>query len=159
MGKKRKKTSPGVLADNRKARFEFQVLEEVECGMQLLGTEVKALREGGGSFADSYVHMDKGEAWLEGFHIRGYSSAAAQAQHDPTRTRKLLLSKKDIERLGAATKQKGLTMVPLRVYLKGRWVKLAVGLAKGKKLYDKRRDEKERIVKREMSRALKERSR
>lgn len=154
MGKK-KKGSPGALATNRRAKFEYHLETKFECGMQLTGTEVKALREGGGSFADAYVHILRGEVWLESFHIRHYSHAAPLANHEPVRSRRLLLKKREIERLAAAADQKGYTIVPTRVYLSGRWIKMEIALARGKKLHDKREAKKEQMVKRDIDRALK----
>ena len=155
MGKKKKKGGPGALAVNRRARFEYHLEDTFECGIELTGTEVKALREGGGSFADAYVHIDGGEVWLESFHIRHYSHASPLLNHEPVRTRRLLLKKREIERLAAAAEQKGYTIVPTRVYVKGRWLKLEIALAKGKKLHDKREAKKEQMVKRDMDRAMK----
>jgi SsrA-binding protein len=145
----------GTLATNRRAGFQYQLLERFECGIELVGTEAKSLREGGASFADAYVHVLGGEAWLEGFHIRPFSHAGPLANHEPVRTRKLLLKRSEIEKLVGGTQQKGYTIVPVRVYTKGRWIKLELALARGKKLHDKREDQKERIVKREIDRALK----
>ncbi len=152
-------TGEGELARNRKAGFEYEILEKFECGIQLTGTEVKSLRGGGGSFADSYVHVDRGEAWLEGFHIRGYEHAGPAFQHPPVRTRKLLLARREIERLRAEAGTRGHTIVPLRVFTRGRWIKLEVAVARGKKLHDKRRAEKERIMDREAARAVRDRRR
>lgn len=155
MGKKKKKGGPEALAVNRRARFEYHLEDTFECGMQLTGTEVKALREGGGSFADAYVHIDEGEVWLESFHIRHYSFASPLVNHEPVRTRRLLLHKREIQRLAAAAEQKGYTIVPTRVYVKGRWLKMEIALARGKKLHDKREAKKEQMVKRDIDRALK----
>ena len=145
----------GTLATNRRASFQYQLLERFECGIELTGTEVKSLREGGASFADAYVHVLGDQAWLEGFHIRHFSHAGPLANHEPVRSRRLLLRRGEIEKLIGATQQKGFTLVPVRVYTKGRWIKLEIALARGKKLHDKREDQKERMVKREMDRALK----
>lgn len=158
-GKKQKKAAKGDLAVNRKARFEYHLLDTFECGIELRGTEVKALREGGASFADAYVHVHRGEALLESFHIRHYSHASPGLNHDPVRSRKLLLKRREIEKMAGLAEQKGYTLVPTRIYTRGRWIKLEVALARGKKLHDKRQDQKQKIAKREMDRAMKERNR
>jgi len=156
-GKKKgaKDEGAGVLAVNRKARFQYHLLDRFECGIELLGTEVKALREGGGSFADAYVHVLNDQALLEGFHIRHYSHAGPLSNHEAVRTRKLLLKKREIARLELETQRKGLTLVPVKVYTRGRWIKLEVALAQGKQKHDKREATKEREAKRDMDRALK----
>lgn len=155
MGKKKSKGTPGALAVNRRARFEYILEDLFECGIQLTGTEVKALREGGGSFADAYVHIDDDEVWLESFHIRPYSHTSPLLNHEPVRPRRLLMHKREIERLSAAAEQKGYTIVPTRLYTKGRWLKIEIALAKGKKLHDKREAKKEQMVKRDIDRAMK----
>jgi SsrA-binding protein len=153
--RKKRKANAGDLATNRRARFDYHLLDTYECGLQLTGTEVKSLREGGASFADAYVHVLHGEALLESFHIRPYSHASPHANHPPVRTRKLLLHRRQIEKLVNASQQKGYTIVPVRIVTRGRWIKLEIALARGKKAHDKREDEKERIVNREMRRAMK----
>lgn len=152
----KKKPSGGDLAFNRKARHEYELIETVECGLELTGAEVKSLREGGGSFADAYVYIDRGQAFLDGFHIRRYSNASKQSPHDPTRTRRLLLHSKQIGALVGKVKAKGYTLVPLRIYPQGRWLKMEVALGKGKRAYDKRQALKAKDARREMDRALKE---
>ncbi len=154
-GKNEKKGYVGTLAENRKARFDYHLSEKYECGIQLLGTEVRSLREGGGSFADAYVHIHRGEAWLESFHIRHYSHAGPLMNHDPVRSRKLLLKSKQLAKLAAKADQKGFTVVPVRLYTEGRWIKLEIALAKGKRSHDKREDKKEQSAKRDIARAMK----
>lgn len=154
---RRAKGEGGDLAVNKKARFLYHLLERFECGMQLTGTEVKSIREGGISFADSYVHVERGQVLIEGFHIRPYTHAGPLANHEPTRLRKLLLSRREIAELETKTQQLGMTLVPTRIYAKGRWIKLEIAVAKGKKLHDKRETEKARVAAREMDRAIKER--
>jgi SsrA-binding protein len=153
--RKKRKAGAGDLASNRRARFDYHLLETYECGLQLLGTEAKSIRQGGASFADAYVHVLRDEAWLESFHIRPYSHASPKANHQPVRSRKLLLHRREIEKLVAGAQQKGYTIVPVRVIARGRWIKLEIALARGKKQHDKREDEKEREVKRDMRRAMK----
>jgi SsrA-binding protein len=141
-----------AIATNRRARHEYAILETVEAGLVLRGTEVKALREGGVSFKDAYATIRNGEAWLLGCHVTPYSHGT-DANHDPERDRKLLLHRREIARLGAKIAERGLTLVPLRLYLKGGRVKVELGLARGKKLHDKRSALREREVRREMDRA------
>lgn len=154
MGKKKKKNS-GDFATNRRARFDYQLLDRFECGIQLQGSEVKSLREGGANFSDAWVHVEEGEAWLESLFIQPYRFAGPYNNHEPVRPRKLLLHRKEIARLEAGSEQKGYTIVPVRIFPQGRWIKVEVALAQGKKKVDKRQDEKERIVQREMRRAMK----
>jgi SsrA-binding protein len=146
------------LAQNRRALHDYHVLERLEAGVQLTGTEVKAARAGKVQLKDSYVAFDGDQAWLIGAHISPYSHGNRQ-NHDPERKRKLLLKRREIERLFGRTQVKGLTVIPLAVYLKGNWIKLELGLAQGKKLYDKREAEKRRVLDREMEEAVRERAR
>ena len=143
-----------VLARNRKARHDYHILETFEAGMVLRGTEVKSARQGKIQLKDSYVEVRDGEAWLVGAHISPYSHGNRQ-NHDPDRPRKLLLSKREIDKLFGRSIIRGQTIVPLAVYLKGSWIKAEIALAQGKKLYDKRRAEKKKIQEREMQEALK----
>jgi len=138
-----------TVVSNRKARHNFHILESVEAGIALLGSEIKSIRAGRVSLGDAYVKPDKGELWLLHAHIARYEASTYQ-NHEPLRPRKLLLHKKEITRLASETSEKGLTLVPLRLYLKGGLAKLEVALAKGKKLYDKR----ESIARRETARTL-----
>ncbi len=140
-----------VVSTNRKARFEYFISDTYEAGLVLRGTEIKSIRQGKMSLQEAYVRTDGEEAWLVGAHIAPYDQAS-YAQHDPTRDRKLLLHKKEIRQLWNAIRIKGMTIVPLRVYLKAGRAKLEVGVARGKKQYDKRESIKERDMKREISR-------
>jgi len=141
-----------TVATNRRARHEYEILETVEAGLVLRGTEVKSLRAGQVNFKDSYATMRNGEAWLVGCHVSPYSHGT-DANHDPERDRKLLLHAREITRLGAKIAERGLTLVPLRLYFRHGRVKLELGLARGKKLHDKRSALREREVRREMDRA------
>ena len=140
---------------NRTATFEYFIEDKFDAGMVLTGTEVKALREGKASFNDSYCLMDHGELYIKGLHISPYSHGS-YANHAPTRDRKLLLKKKEINRIVQKLKEKGFTIVPLRIYFNDRgFAKIQVGLGKGKKLHDKRETIKERETEREIKRYLK----
>jgi SsrA-binding protein len=143
------------IATNRRARHEYEILETIEAGLVLRGTEVKSLRDSQVTFKDSYATVRNGEGWLRGCHINPYSHGT-DANHDPERDRKLLLHKKEITRLAAKVAERGWTLVPLRLYLKDGRVKIELGLARGKKLHDKRSAIKERDVKREMDHAARE---
>jgi len=147
------KTDDGVkvLAINRKARFNYAIQEAFECGISLVGTEVKSIKEGRFSFDDSYALVEKGELWLIGFHVTPYAFGN-RANHDPLRRRKLLVHRKEIKRLARIVDERGLTLVPLRFYLRRGIVKCELGIAKGKKLFDKRDDIRKRDQKREMER-------
>jgi SsrA-binding protein len=147
-----------LLADNRKALHDFEILESFEAGVVLLGTEVKSIREGRTNLRDSYARVDKGEVFAFNIHISPYSHRG-YVDHEPLRKRKLLLHKAEIRKLIGKTVEKGLTLVPLRMYLKNGRVKLAVGLARGKKAHDKRETIKRREVDRETRAAVKERVR
>jgi SsrA-binding protein len=157
MAKKgKRKAAPGDVATNRQASFRYNLLERWEAGIQLQGSEVKSLREGGVQLKDSYAELRDGEVWLQNMHIAPYKPAA-QDNHEPERPRKLLLHKREIERLIGKTAEKGLTLVPTRVYFKGPHAKVEIALARGKDVGDKRRSLKEREQKREIERALSER--
>ena len=143
------------IAVNRRARHEYFIEESFEAGIVLTGSEVKSLRAGKAQLKDSYARIERGEAWLLNAHISEYSPAA-QFGHEPTRRRKLLLHAREIERLLGKTKESGLTLVPLRLYFKHGRAKVELGLARGKKMYDKRESIKERETKREMDRAMKQ---
>ncbi len=140
-----------VVSTNKKARFEFFILETYEAGLVLKGTEIKSVRNGQISLQEAYVRTNGEEIWLVGAHVAPYEHASAY-QHDPKRDRKLLMHKKEIRKLFDEVRIKGMTLVPIRVYLKGGKAKLEIGLAKGKKQYDKRDSIKERDVERETSR-------
>lgn len=140
-----------VVSTNKKARFEFFILETFEAGLVLKGTEIKSVRNGQISLQEAYVRTNGEEIWLVGAHVAPYEHASA-FQHDPKRERKLLLHKREIRKLFDEVRIKGLTIVPIRVYLKDGKAKLEIGLAKGKKQYDKRELIKERDMERETSR-------
>lgn len=141
------------IAINRRARHEYHIEETVEAGIALLGSEVKALREGKANLSDSYARVEHGEVWLQNAHISPYGPAS-QFGHEPTRARKLLLHRAEIERLQGKVKERGLTLVPLRLYFaKGR-AKVELALAKGKKLHDKRDSIRAREMQRDIDRAL-----
>ena len=143
-----------IVATNRKAFHEYHILETFEAGVQLRGSEVKSIREGKASLKQAYILIRKGEAWLRGTHIPTYSHTGFEG-HEPVRDRKLLLHKKEIQRINSKLAEKGLTAVPTKLYFKGGLIKLEFGLAKGKKLYDKRDTKKKRDVERDIQRALK----
>ena len=144
---------PRVVAANRRARFEFHVLEQLECGIALTGTEVKSLRTGQCSIVEAFAMVRNGEMWLVGAHIAEYAQGNVH-NHVPTRERKLLLHRKEIERWHARVKEKGVTIVPLSLYFKGSRAKLEIALCKGKKLYDKREDQRKKDDRREIERAM-----
>ncbi len=139
---------------NRKARHEYSVLQTFEAGIVLLGTEVKSLRQGKVNFVDSYAALKNGEVWLIGAHISEYTQGNIN-NHIPTRDRKLLLNKSEIRRLIGKVKEKGLTLIPLRMYFKEGKVKVELALAKGKKVYDKRESIAKRDLQREQERKIK----
>ena len=155
MGKKTKKKHPGYIADNRKARFDYEVEESVECGIVLQGTEVKSLREGKVSFVDSFCDIKKGELWLRNIHIAPYDFGSHN-NHDPLRPRKLLAHHKEIARFQRRIKEKGYTLIPLKLYFKQSLVKVEVGVCRGKKLYDKRETIKRRDIDRDHAREIKQ---
>jgi SsrA-binding protein len=145
-----------LIADNRKARHDFHLLEEFEAGLVLRGTEVKAMREGRANLRDSYCRIENGEAFLLNAHVGQYSHGG-YASHDPLRPRKLLLQKDELRKLLGKTTERGMTIVPLRMYFKKGRAKLAIALAKGKKTYDKRETIKRREAERETRAAIKSR--
>jgi SsrA-binding protein len=147
-----------AVATNRKAYHLYHMVDTYEAGIALVGTEVKSIRQGKVSFKDSYASVEKGEVFLHHMHISHYDQAN-RFNHDPTRSRKLLLHRGEIRKLLGKTTEKGFTLVPLKVYFKGKVVKVELALAVGKKLFDRRKDIKDREVQREMRRALKERQR
>jgi len=140
------------IATNRRARHEYEILETVEAGLVLRGTEVKSLRDSQVTFKDAYATIRNGEAWLLGCHINPYSHGT-DANHDPERDRKLLLHRREISRLTGKVAERGLTLVPLRLYFKAGRAKVEIGLARGRKLHDKRSAIREREVRREMDRS------
>jgi SsrA-binding protein len=145
-----------IVATNRKASHEYFLLERLEAGIALQGSEIKSIRAGQISLAEAYVHIDGLEAWLEDAHIAPYEQAS-RYNHEPRRRRKLLLHKKEIRRLWDEVRQKGVTIVPLRVYLKNGRAKVEIAVAKGKKLYDKRQAIAQRDAQREMERDFRRR--
>ena len=147
-----------LIADNRKAFFDYHILETFEAGIALLGTEVKGIREGKANLRDSYARVEQGEIWLYNVHINAYSHRG-YADHDPKRRRKLLLHRQEIRKLIGKTTEKGLTLVPTRMYFKNGKVKIALGLARGKQAHDKRETMRRREVDRETRAAVKERVR
>lgn len=144
-----------ALIEHKKARLNYEILEEFEAGLELLGSEVKSLRAGQGKLEGSHVIVRGGEAYVVGMHIPAYQPLNTAKDYDPDRSRRLLLNKKELIQLGDYESQRGLTIVPLRVYNRGKNLKLAVAAAKGRKAYDKRAVLKERDTKREIERTLK----
>jgi len=158
MAKTEREDAQSTIADNRKAHHDFHLLETFECGVVLLGTEVKAIREGSVNLRDSFARVEEGEVFLYNVHISPYSHRGS-ADHDPLRRRKLLLHRDEIRKLIGKTVEKGMTLVPVRMYMKNGRVKVAISLAKGKKEYDKRETIKRREIDRETRAAIKERRR
>ena len=152
------KTALKTIADNRKARHDYFLLESYEAGIELTGTEVKSIREGGLNLKDSWISIDDGEAYIKQMHISPYEKGNI-LNKDPLRTRKLLMHKREIMKLLGQVKQDGLTLIPISVYFKGSRVKVQVGLCKGKKLHDKRDAMAQRDAKRTIDRELKIRNR
>ena len=144
------------LARNRQASYNYHLTDKWECGIQLQGSEVKSLRNGGVQLKDAYATLTEGEVWLHNMHIAPYQHAAREG-HEPERPRKLLMHKREIERLIGKIQQKGLTLIPTRIYFKGPYAKVEIALARGKDMHDKRRDLKAKDQKREIERALRER--
>ena len=141
------------VAQNRKARHDYEVLETFECGIALRGSEVKSLREGKVQLRDAYARVEDGEVWLRGVHVAPYAQSSGFGSHEPERPRKLLLHRREIEELTVRTQQQGLTLVPLSLYFRDGRAKLELALAKGRKTYDKRRAIAERDAAREVERA------
>lgn len=142
-----------VVARNRKARHEFDILETVEAGMELKGPEVKSLRAGQVAFQDAFARVEGGEMWLHSLHISPYEQAN-RANEDPVRPRRLLLNRKEIRKLAAQVDEKGLTLVPLDIYFSRGYAKVTLGVARGRKLHDKRDALKRRVQEREAQRAM-----
>jgi len=141
------------VARNRKARHEFDILETVEAGMELKGPEVKSIRAGHVAFQDAFARVDHGEMWLYNLHVSPYEQANRE-NSDPIRARRLLLNKREIRQLGAQVDEKGLTLVPLEIYFSRGFAKLTLGVARGRKLHDKREALKRRVQEREAQRAM-----
>ena len=153
-GKKRK-VGAGDVASNRQASYRYELLEKLECGLVLFGTEVKALRDGGAQIKDGYVNIDDGELWLQNVHIPPYAPAARE-NHKPERPRKLLAHRKEIERLTGRVAERGLTLVPTRIYFKDGRAKIEIALGRGKDQFDKREGIKAREQRREVDRAIRD---
>jgi len=142
------------LAENRYAKFQYEIYETIEAGIELLGTEVKSIRNGKANLRDGYCSFRNGEILLLNVHISPHKNVGSFFNHDPLRNRKLLLHKKEITKLKSSTEKKGMSIIPLTIYLRGSWIKLKIGVGKGKKLHDKRQDEKKKTNHREINRAL-----
>jgi SsrA-binding protein len=151
-----RQTGEKLIADNRRARHEYHLLERVEAGLALTGSEVKSLRQGHATMQRAYADARDGELWLIGVHIPAYEQASV-APHDPDRARKLLLHRRQIDQLSSQVAERGLTLVPTRLYFKNGRVKVEIAVARGKELRDKRRDIAERETKRRIERELKSR--
>lgn len=150
-----RQTSIKIVSDNRQARYLYEILETYEAGIALAGTEVKSIRAGKVNLRDGYAFIRNGEAWLSNVHISPYQAGGEYFNHEPRRVRKLLLHRREINKLIGQVEQQGLTLVPLKMYFKRGRVKVSIGLAKGKKLYDKRETIKRRQDEREIARAMK----
>jgi len=148
-----------IITDNRQARFEYEIMEVYEAGIELTGTEVKSLRGGKVNLKDGFVRVRGGEAFLLNVHISPQNTVGQFFNHEPMRNRKLLLHDKEIRKLIGQTEQKGLTVIPLKMYFKRGWVKVAIALARGKKTHDKRDSLKEKQDKRDVERFMKTRDR
>ena len=148
-----KKDSIKIIAQNKKARHEYFILETYECGIELAGTEVKSIRQGKVNLADSYAGINRGEVWIKGMNISPFEQGNI-FNRDPLRERRGLMHKREILKLSQRVKEDGLSLVPLKVYLKGSLVKVELALVKGKKLYDKRESIAQRDAKRNMDRAV-----
>jgi SsrA-binding protein len=144
-----------TLVENRRARFNYEILETIEAGIALQGTEVKSIREGKANIQEAYADIRDGEVYLVGSHISPYSHGN-RTNHDPLRDRKLLLNAREIRKLQGKVAEKGLALVPMRLYVKGRLIKLQLGIGRGKKLVDKREDIKRRDQEREIQRSMRE---
>lgn len=154
MGKE--KDEHKTLAQNKKASHDYFIEETYECGMVLMGTEVKSIRKGKANISDSFATIRNGEAFVHNMHISPFENGNRANAEDPTRTRKLLMKKYEIKKLLGASKQQGYSIVPLKVYIRNGYAKLLIGLAKGKKMYDKRETDAKRDATRDIQRALRE---
>ncbi len=144
-----------IAADNRQARYQYEILDTYEAGIALFGTEVKSIREGKVNLRDGFANVKRGEVWLHNVHISPHSMTNLAYNHEPRRVRKLLLHKQEIRKLIGQTEQKGLTLVPLKMYFKDGRVKVVIALGRGKKLHDKRESLKKKQDTREIARAIK----
>ena len=156
MAKTERELAQKIIADNRKAQHDYHLLETFEAGVALLGTEVKSIREGGANLRDSFARIEAGEVWVYNVHISPYRNRG-YSDHDPKRRRKLLLHRQEIRKLIGKTTERGMTIVPVRMYLQNGRVKIAISLAKGKKAHDKRETIRRRETERETRAAVKER--
>ena len=154
-GKGKRKAAAGDVASNRYAAHRYQLLERLECGIVLEGTEVKALRASGAQLKDGYAAVREGELWLQSVHIPPYGPAARE-NHDPERPRKLLVHRRELERIAGRASERGLTIVPTRIYFSGPHAKVEIALARGKDIYDKRQVLRERDTRREVERGMRE---
>tara|TARA_Y100001968_G_scaffold332712_1_gene391918 strand:+ start:4725 stop:5198 length:474 start_codon:yes stop_codon:yes gene_type:complete len=143
-----------LFAQNKYARFQYEIQETIEAGIELLGTEVKSVRNGKTNLRDGYCTFREGEILLKNVHISPHKNVGIYFNHEPLRERKLLLHKREIIKLKNNTEKKGLTIIPLSIYLKGSWIKLKIGVGKGKKLHDKRHTDKQKTIKKEIRSAL-----
>ena len=155
MSDKQQKNKIVVLLDNKKARFEYEVVEDYEAGIVLEGSEVKSMRIKNFNFRDSYAKIKNGEVWLISLHVSPFKQASYN-NHDPNRDRKLLLTKREIRKLTSKINEKGFTLVPLRIFLKNGLIKVKLGLCKGKRLHDKRQTSQKREADKSLQRAVKE---
>lgn len=144
-----------ILCENRQARFNYEILETYEAGIELLGTEVKSIKAGQVNIQDAYAIVRNGEIFLLNMYVAPHETTGKYFNHEPRRTRRLLMHKTEIRKLEAGVAQKGLTLVPLKLYLERGWIKVAIALVRAKKLHDKREDIRKREDKREMARAMK----
>ena len=142
------------LAQNKYAKFQYEIINTIEAGIALLGTEVKAIRNGKANLRDGYCTFRNNEILLKNVHISPHMNVGAYFNHDPIRERKLLLHKNEIIKLKNKVEKKGLTIIPISIYLKGSWIKLKIGVGKGKKLHDKRQSDKQKTIKKEIRSAI-----
>jgi SsrA-binding protein len=154
-----KKSDVKIISKNKKAFFEFHIFDKYEAGMELVGSEIKSLRNGGANLTDGYVKFKDGEAFLVQAHIAPYKQGGSYFNHEPFRERKLLLHKREIESIVGRVARRGLTVLPLSIYIKGNRAKVEIGLAKSKKNYDKKKDIKDREHELEAGREMKRRAR
>jgi len=143
-----------LFAQNKYAKFQYEILDTIEAGIELLGTEVKSIRNGKANLRDGFCTFREGEIILKNVHISPHKNVGTFFNHDPLRERKLLLHKKEIIKLKNNSEKKGLTIIPLSIYLKGSWIKLKIGVGKGKKIHDKRQADKQKTIKKEIRSAL-----
>jgi SsrA-binding protein len=154
-GNKKRKIGAGDVASNRYASYRYELIDRLECGLVLFGTEVKALRESGAQLKEGYAAIRGGELWLHSVHIPPYAPASRE-NHEPERDRKLLAHRGEIERVEAQVKERGLTLVPTRIYFKGARAKIEIAVARGKDLHDKRQSLREKESQRDMDRAIRD---